>query len=313
MRKYRYIVISGLFLLLLTGCQERELYSQRQLLLGTVVEVISPYQEAADIVFKEIKRVENIFSTYLKGSAVSHLNKTGFLNTNFEVAHLIEESKKFSKLTNGQFDITVGPLTKIWKDAFIKNRIPDKVEIKNSLKLVGFDKIYIDKNSHNIRFKEKGMKIDLGAIAVGYAVDCAVKELKRKGIDSAIINAGGDIYCLGTKFGRPWRIGLQHPREKENILSTLELKDMAVTTSGDYEQYMKIGKKRYSHIINPKTGYPIDNDVISVTVIAKDTITADAVATCVFLLGKEKGLETFSNYKGIKKIIVLTESDVQNN
>jgi len=309
--KHTKILIVGLVILSITGCAKRHLYSDKQFLLGTVVEVISPYQEAANIAFKEIKRVENIFSIFIEDSALSHLNKTGFLNNNFEVAFLIEKSKKFYKLTGKKFDITVGPLVRIWKEAIGDNNVPDEAEIRRALKLVGFDKIHIDKKRGNIKFRDRGMGVDLGGIAKGYAVDCAVKELKRKGIDSAIINAGGDIYCLGSKFDRPWQLGLQHPRKKNKLFETLKLRDLAVVTSGDYQQYLESETKRYSHIIDPKTGYPVEGDVISVTVVAKDTLTADAVATCVFLLGKEKGIEVFKDYSGVERIIVITRDDVQ--
>ncbi|MDD5005820.1 MAG: FAD:protein FMN transferase [Candidatus Omnitrophica bacterium] len=310
---YRKIIIFGLVALSIIGCSQRKMYSGKRFLMGTIVEVVSPYPEAIGIAFKEIERVENIFSIYRKDSPVAHLNKTGFLNTNFEITLLVEKSKRFYELTGGQFDITVGTLTKIWKQAFQENRIPNKAEIKNALALVGLDKVYIDRTNNSIMFNVKGMQIDFGAIAKGYAVDCAVKELKIKGIDSAIVNVGGNLYCLGSKSGQSWQIGLQHPRTKNKLFTTLKLKDLAVATSGDYEQYMEINKKRYSHIINPKTGYPVDNNVMSVTVIAKDAMTADAVGTCVFLLGKEKGTAVFNNYPGVEKIIVITKSDVQNN
>ena len=308
---FKKILIVGLVILSITGCAKRRLYSDKQFLLGTVVEVISPYQEAANIAFKEIKRVENIFSIFIEDSALSHLNKTGFLNNNFEVTFLIEKSKKFYELTGMKFDITVGPLVRVWKEAIGDNNVPDDKEIKRALRLVGFDNIHIDKKRGNIKFRKRGMGVDLGGIAKGYAVDSAVKELKRKGIDSAIINAGGDIYCLGSKFDRPWQLGLQHPRKKNKLFETLKLKDLAVVTSGDYQQYLESGTKRYSHIIDPKTGYPVESDVISVTVVAKDTLTADAVATCIFLLGKERGKKVFKDYSGVERIIVITKDDVQ--
>ena len=118
---------------------------------------------------------------------------------------------------------------------------------------------------------------------------------------------------MGAKFGRPWRLGLQHPRRKELIVDSLEVKDSAVATSGDYEQFMEIDQKRYSHVINPETGYPVENDIVSVTVVAKDTVTADAVATSIFLLGKEKGKKIFQNYEGVKKIIIITKDEVSGN
>ncbi|MFH1621581.1 MAG: FAD:protein FMN transferase [Candidatus Omnitrophota bacterium] len=306
-------IIPLLVLLAFTGCAQKKLYTEKRFLMGTVVEVISPYPEAAGIVFNEIERIEKVFSTNLKNSAISHLNATGFLNTNYEVTTLIEKSKIFYGITDGLFDITVAPLVVIWKEALNEKKLPSSRLIKKNLSLVGFDNIHIDHLNNSIKFKKPSMKVDLGGIAKGYAIDVAVRELKRKGIDSAIINAGGDIYCLGSKFGNAWKIGLQHPRDKEKTINKLELKDSAVATSGDYEQFMEIEGERYSHIIDPKTGYPVENDIVSVTVIAKDAVTADAVATCVFLLGKQKGERIFGSFYGVTKIITVTKNDVSHN
>lgn len=310
---YRKVFVSCLILLTLTGCFQKRLHSQKKLLLGTVVEVISPYPEAAKIAFREIERIDKIFSPNNKDSAVAHLNKTGFLSNNFEVSLLIKKARMFYALTNGLFDISVAPLSNIWKAALKKDSLPDESLIAQKKSLVNLDNIYIDEENHIIKFKKSGMEIDLGGLAKGYAVDAAIKELKRNGIDSAIVNAGGDIFCLGAKFGRPWRLGLQHPRRKELIVDSLEVKDSAVATSGDYEQFMEIDQKRYSHVINPETGYPVENDIVSVTVVAKDTVTADAVATSIFLLGKEKGKKIFQNYEGVKKIIIITKDEVSGN
>jgi thiamine biosynthesis lipoprotein len=310
MTYFKRIILSCFVLLILSGCGQKKLYSEKRLLMGTVVEVVSPYPEAAGIVFGEIQRIENVFSQYIDSSAVSHLNKSGYLNNNFEVASLVEKSGIFYGLTGGYFDITIAPLSDIWKNAFGENQLPSGESIAEAKSLVGYDKVSIDKQSHSIKLLKSGMRLDFGCIAKGYAVDVAVRELKRKGIDSALVNAGGNMYCLGSKFGRPWIIGLQHPRDKGKMFTNLKLKDSAVATSGDYQQYMEVGGKRYSHIIDPKTGYPVETDVLSVTVVAKDAMTADAVGTCVFLLGREKGLKVFGKYKGVDRIIVITDKDV---
>jgi thiamine biosynthesis lipoprotein len=313
MKYCKRIIIFILVLLAITGCANRKLNREKKFLLGTVVEIISPYPETAQIAFAEIERIEKIFSTNNKDSAVAHLNRTGFLNTNYEVAALIEKCGIFYRLSEGQFDVTIAPLTKIWKQALLQNKLPNEKTINTQKSLMGFDNIYIDKDKNTIKFKNAGMAVDFGGIAKGYAVDAAVKELKRKGIDSAIINAGGDIYCLGSKFGKRWKLGLQHPRKKDMIIDTIEVEDSAVATSGDYEQFMEIGAKRYSHIINPQTGYPVENDIVSVTVVADDAVTADAVATCIFLLGKQRGTRIFQNYEGVRKIVIITKGDVSDN
>lgn len=296
---------------MVAGCSQQVLYTKKKFLMGTEVEVISPYPEAAKIVFDEIERVEKVFSPYVASSCISHLNDTGFLNTNFEVASLIEQAKAYSELTGGMFDISILPVATLWKKSFKTREIPKPQEIEEALQYVGSDKIYIDHESKNIKLKQRGMGIDVGALAKGYAIDAAVKELKRNGIDAAVVRAGGDMFCLGTKHTQPWKVGLQHPRKKGKIVTTLTLQNQAVATSGDYQQFIDVGSNRYHHIINPKTGYPVQSGVVSVSVIAKDAMTADVVATCVFLLGKEQGLKVFKNHPGVEQIIVLTKVDME--
>jgi thiamine biosynthesis lipoprotein len=154
-----------------------------------------------------------------------------------------------------------------------------------------------------VELKIPGMKLDLGAIAKGYAVDCAIKRLKGQGIKSCLISAGGQIYCLGTNSGKPWRVAVKDPRNP-GLLEKLELKDAAVATSGDYAQYFIKDNKRYSHIMNPKTGCPSESGVASVTVIAPDGLTADALSTAIFVLGKEKGQALANRFPGVKVKII---------
>jgi len=148
------------------------------------------------------------------------------------------------------------------------------------------------------------MKIDLGGIAKGYAVDKAVKKLLAENINSCLINAGGQVFCLGDKFGRPWRVMIKNPHSQSQRGYLIEVKNMAVATSGDYEQFFLKDNKRYCHIINPKTGYPIQNNIVSVTVIAHDGLTADALATSIFVLGKEKGEELAKKFPDVKLKII---------
>jgi len=146
------------------------------------------------------------------------------------------------------------------------------------------------------------MKLDLGAIAKGFAVDVAVKKLKELGVNSCLINAGGEIYCLGRKHGKPWKVGVKHPRSSD-MIEYLELENKAVATSGDYEQFFLLQDTHYSHIIDPRTGCPADSGIVSVTVIADDCLTADALATSIFILGKTDSRELIKNFSNIKTII----------
>jgi len=323
-------------IVLLFGCQNQKLYKDTQLMLGTFVEVISPHRQAPGIVFAEIKRIENLLSKYNPESEVSKLNKLGNLKVSPETFYIIKKSKEFWQVSDGAFDITVAPLVDLWGFTDKKYYLPKEEEIKNILNLIGSNKIILKELENVIKFSVSGMKIDLGAIAKGYAVDCAVKKLKENNIKSCLINAGGQIYALGDKFGLTWKIAVRNPRGKD-VIDYLALKDKAVSTSGDYEQYFMVqesikhfpiplqkspkviaegdflvkGKKRYAHIFNPKTGYPADSGVISITVIAQDGITCDALSTAIFVLGKEKGQELAQKFPGVE-VRIIEEKNVQN-
>ncbi len=300
------ILLSTLYLLLVTllcGCQNKTLHKDTQVMMGTFVEVISPYKDAPDIVFNEIKRVESLLSKYKEDSEIARLNQLGELKVSPDTFYVLEKAKEFWQLSDGEFDITVGPLVDLWGFTDKKYHLPKEEEIRGTLSKVGFDKIIFNIDNNVVKFMLSGMKIDLGAIAKGYAVDCAVKKLKERGIKNCLINAGGQVYCLGGKFGQPWDIAVRAPRNKD-FWDYLKLKDKAVATSGDYEQYFISKQKRYAHIFNPKTGYPSDTGIISVTVIAPDGLTADALSTSIFVLGKDKGLKLAEKFKDVTVEII---------
>jgi thiamine biosynthesis lipoprotein len=303
MKRSFLLVISYLAIFILCSCQKQELHKESRVMMGTFVEVVSPDKKAASIVFAEIQRVEGLLSKYKEGSDIWQLNRSGKWVVNPDTLYVIREAKKFWQMSNGAFDITVAPLVELWGFKDKKYSVPQEEKIKATLKLVGMDKIIFNDFNNMVEFKVLGMQIDLGAIAKGYAVDCAVDKLRRQGIKSCVINAGGQIYCLGNKFGKPWKVAIKDPRQ-EDFYDFLKLKDKAVSTSGDYEQYFIRGKKRYSHIFNPKTGYPAESDIISVTVVASDGLTADALATSIFVLGKEKGKELIKKFPDVKVKII---------
>lgn len=296
---FRFFLVS----IFLCGCQNGRLYKDTRLLMGTFVEVVSADERAGRIVFAEIKRIEGLLSKYKEESQVSRLNKLGELKVSPDTLYVLCEAGKFWRASDGAFDVTVGPLIDLWGFTDKKYRLPDKSKIAEALKSVGFGKIIIDEKNNMVKFTVRGLKLDLGAIAKGYAVDCAVKKIKQAGINSCLINAGGDIYCLGDKFGRPWRVAVRNPLGNK-CSGYLQLKDKAVATSGNYEQYFISKGRLYSHIFNPQTGYPVDSDVVSVTVIAPDCLTADALATSIFVLGKEKGLKLAKNFPNIEVKVI---------
>lgn len=269
------------------------------LIMGTVVEIRVPVSSAeerakADAAIEkalaEERRIESVFSVFRPGSEVSKINalrKGTALVLTPETFRLIERSVEFSNLTDGAFDITVKPLIDLWAHAKADGAVPSDAAVLAALERVGSRDLILDRTRMTIEFGKDGMSIDLGAIAKGYATDRAVAVLKGEGIANAIVISGGDVYCLGMKApNEPWKVGIRHPRDKEKLFMELALKDMAVDTAGDYEKYFIAGGKRYSHIIDPRTGYPIGDDVISASIIARDATSADALATAACVLGR---------------------------
>lgn len=306
MKKKLILLVTGYWLLAtgLCGCQRTPpLHKETRLLMGTFVEVVSLDKKAAPIVFNEIKRIEDLLSRYNPESEVSKLNQLGELTVSRETLYVLKKAREFWELSDGAFDITVGPLMDLWGFTDKHYYLPAGDEIKNTLTRVGFDKIIFDDHNNLVKFNTHGMKIDLGAIAKGYAVDCAVKKLKENKIANCLVNAGGNMYGLGTKSGKPWKIAIQNPRQK-NFSGYMELRDNAIATSGDYEQYFIENKQRYSHIFNPKTGYPADSKIISATVIASDALTADGLSTTVFVLGKEKAEGLLKKFPAVRTKII---------
>lgn len=304
-----FLLVSTLFLITISACSKNNYYKRSEFIMGTVVEITCSDQQAIDKAFSEIKRIEHLLSKYIADSEVSKLNEAGKLKVGPDLLYVLKRAKEFYLVSNGAFDVTVGPLVDIWKKAIKNNILPQEEDVKKAKQLVGFDKVLIDEKESTVAFLKEGIKIDLGAIGKGYAVDCAIKKVRDFGIQSCIIAVAGDIYCLGDKNGEPWQVGIQHPRNKKELLDILSLKDQAVSTSGDYQQMFIIGDKRYSHIIDPHTGYPAESKVVSATVLAQDCLTADALATTIFVLGKEEGSDLVNYYKNTRALI-YTEDEV---
>ncbi|MCX5668555.1 MAG: FAD:protein FMN transferase [Candidatus Omnitrophica bacterium] len=282
----------------------KQLYRDNRLLMGTIWEVTSPNKQAGAIVFSEASRVEQLLSKYIQGSEISQLNRLGKLKVSADTFYIIKKSQEFYHLSQGAFDITVAPLVDLWGFTNQEFQVPSDDQIHAALKLVGSDKIILHEKDNVVEFNVLGTRIDLGAIAKGFALDCAVKKLKENNINSCLINAGGQVYALGDKFGQNWKIAIQGARKSE-ITGTLKLKNKSASTSGDYQQYFLIGNKRYCHILNPKTGYPAESGIISVTVIADSGLEADALSTAIFILGKEKSKELAAKFSNLE--IKITE------
>ena len=291
-----------------------------RILMGTTIRIqipVSSDQEetasrpAIDKALKEVARIEGVFSVYKADSEVSRINRSKALEAipvSDEVLGLIGKSIDCGKKTNGAFDITVKPLVDLWREAGKKKRLPSDGEIAAALNKVGSQHILIDKAKGTIAFQKEGMALDFGGVAKGYATDRAVAVLKECGVKNALISSGGDMYCLGRKTTKEmWKVGIQHPRDARKVFAVLRLKDKAIDTSGDYEKYFILHGKRYAHIIDPRTGYPIGDNVVSASVVADDAASADMFATALCVLGND-AVNTADSL-GIDALVIAKDKD----
>jgi thiamine biosynthesis lipoprotein len=276
-----------------------------EFLLDTVIQIkIEKTKDSEKILnssFDLIKTLENKFSIFKEESEVSKLNKYKKLKASNEFLQLIKRAIYISEITDGAFDITCKPIIDLYKTKSKEKKVPSKEEIEKVLKKVGWKKIQI---KEDLIILPEEMEIDLGGIAKGYIVDKVVEFLKAKGIKNGIVNAGGDLYCWGLKRGKKWTIGIENPFEENKIIGIFEITDRGVATSGNYKRYLKIKNKKIGHIINPKTGLPAGEDIVSTTIIAPDCTIADGFATGIFVLGIEKGLKIINKLQGVECLII---------
>ena len=284
-------------------------FSETRLLMGTVVEVIvigdkeDVARKSIADAFSAMERVDRLMSNFKGDSDISRINKgagSDAVAVDSDVVEVIKKSIYYSEISNGAFDITIGGVEELYNFED-EGRMPDKGKFINSVSLIGYKNIII--NGNTVRLTKKGIKLDLGGIAAGFAVDRGIDTIKKNGAVDALINAGGDIRVIGESENGKWKIGILHPREENKLINTLTLKDISVTTSGDYRKYFISDGKRYHHILNPSTGLPTEG-VQSVTIIAPLAVDSDALATAVFVLGKKKGMELIERLKDVEGIII---------
>lgn len=279
--------------------------------MGTLVEITlvgedeERAEKAALQAFQEIKRIEHLMSPRVESGDVVRINQsagTRWVAVSPETLDVIKKAMEISELSEGAFDITVAPLSQLWRAAREKKIPPAAEEVKERLDLVNYKNIEIDQEG-KVFLRKQNMAIDLGGIAKGYAVDKAFQVLQSLGYKDFIVNAGGDLRAAGLRSDQPWAVGIQHPREPQKLLAKVSISDSALATSGDYERFFMHQEKRYHHIFNPKDGIPTDG-CQSVTVLHKEGMTADALATAVFVLGPEKGFALCRKFQGVECLMV---------
>lgn len=322
-----FIALLFIVLLFLGGCgREEQKYVETRLLLGTTCNVTifgGDPDTAFEAVFDRIKQIESRMSVNVQESEVSRINDRAGnqpVRVSPDTLFVIQRALRVSRLSGGAFDITVGPLVTLWGIGNEGARIPDEGEIESLLPLVDYRKVTVDEEAMTVYLEEPGMRIDLGGVAKGYAADEAVRILEELDVSRGIIDFGGNIEVFGEKPGRePWRIGIQKPdADRGSYVGIAEVGEAAVVSSGTYERYFIEGGKRYHHILNPSTGYPVRNSLESVTVVHPSSTDADALSTAAFSFGLEEGMamiEGIERAEGIflteDKRVILTSGLVQ--
>ncbi len=301
-------ITSSFLLALVCSSVEAEWLKQQQDIMGTRIAVELWHedpliaQSCSEKVFVEMHRIDAMMSPYQADSEISFINDNAAIATidiSAEMAAIIERSLYFSRLSDGVFDITYASIG--YRYDYRKQQQPSDKFIE--LNLASIDYRHIQLINQRLHFADTGVRIDLGGIAKGYAVDRAADIIHNCGIREAMISAGGDSRILGKKRGKPWTIGIQHPRKQNDLALRLPLSETAISTSGDYQRFFIRDGQRIHHIINPSTGRSADSSW-SATVTGSDATTTDALSTTIFVLGPEKGLALIETLDDIDAIII---------
>lgn len=289
-------------------------FKRPQKLMGNAFEIIvvndneKTAQQHIDAAIEEIRRIEKLLTTFSEESQTNHINQNAGIQpvkVDQEIFDLIERSLRISSITDGYFDISYGGIDKsFWNFDREMKQLPDPELIKEHLKLVNYKNILLNRENQTVFLKEKGMRIGFGGIGKGYAAEMAKRLLQKRGVASGIVNASGDLTTWGNQAdGKPWTIGIADPENAQQPFSYMNITDMAIATSGNYEKFVVIGGKKYSHTINPKTGMPVSG-VKSVTIFCPNAEIADAMATPVSIMGIDSALNMVNQINHLECIII---------
>jgi thiamine biosynthesis lipoprotein len=309
-------VLFSLYCLLAVSCTQQET-SRTDFALGTVCSV-DLFEEGKehiyDEIFSRIREIENLMSVNIASSDVSRINAAAGIESvqvQEDTFKVIERAVYFAELSGGAFDPSVGPLVSLW-DINGKPHVPSKEEINSVLPLINWRNIKLDAQLNSVYLTQRGMALDLGGIAKGYAADKTAEIIKFHNIKRAKIDLGGNIIMIGKRNDNNlWRVGIQNPGENRgDIIGVLHIPEKTVVTSGAYERNFKKDGVVYHHILSVTDGYPVDNGLLSVTIIADVSMDADALSTAVFVLGYEKGLSFLNDYKEAQAVFVFNDKSV---
>jgi thiamine biosynthesis lipoprotein len=286
--------------------------------MGTVMthKAFGLYTESSlEAVCMEVVRIESLLSRFLPDSEISRVNASagiGSEKVSRETYDVLSEAVEFSRCFPGCFDVTIAPLVALWHAARESLTQPAASSIQQVLPLVNDQDLILDPQEMTAKLRNTGQSVDLGGIGKGFAGDKIREVFWQFGIASAYSNLGGNVITVGTKpDGSPWHIGIQHPRQETGLIGAVAVVDQTVVTSGDYQRYFTDNQgRRCHHILDPRTGYPAESGLVSVTIIAESALAADALSTIVFVAGMEKGLECLRSFPQTEAVLVDTELQV---
>jgi len=259
---------------------------------------------AAEAVIQEMHRIDRAMSPYKPDSELSRINRDAFaapVRVSHELFVLLQRAAHFSELSGGAFDITYAAVGQLYD--YRAGTLPTPQAVARARQAVGYRHLHLDADARSVRFAREGMRIDLGGFAKGHAVDTSVALLREFGIAHAIVSAGGDSRVIGDRRGRPWSVAVRDPRRADAVVAVLPLEDTSISTSGDYERYFERDGVRHHHLIDPKTGES-PRTLCSVTILADDGLTCEALSKCVFVMGLDKGMRWVESLPGVDAIVV---------
>lgn len=313
------LTILLIFPLILTACSsdtvEVKTAEDNAFLMDTLVQMRA-HGENADAAVEEsmeiIEEIENLMSKTVETSDIYQLNNNP--NQKIEISdqslEVLKKAQNYAEMTEGDFDPTIGALVELWGIGTENASVPPKSKIKEALANTGYKYLNLDDNSAEIT--KAGVRLDLGGIAKGYAAEEVKKIVEKHEVEHAFVNLGGNVLVIGNKVdGSPWKIGIQDPRAgRGNVMAIINAVDLTIVTSGNYERYFEEDDKLYHHIIDPKTGYPAENNLLSVSIISRNSFDADALSTAVYVMGLERGMEFIENIDDVNVMFITKELDV---
>lgn len=327
MKKRTLIVILGLLAIMLAACSSSKSkinetpYEEKQFLMGTYVQM-RIYDDGKKAVlgsaFQRVKELADKITVNQSDSEIDKINEAAGVKpvkVSKDVYYLLKEAYQYSQTSQGGFDLTIGSITSLWRIGFSDARKPSQSEIDQALTLVDYRKVLFNDEEQTVFLKEKGMRLDLGAIAKGYITDEVVKVLRKNDVTTAIIDLGGNVFVMGHSprgnQKNEWTVGIQDPNQARSVvLGSVPESNQSLVTSGIYERFLETEGKKYHHLFDPKTGYPFDNDLAGVTIVSKKSIDGDGLSTAVFSMGVKAGLSYVEELKDTEAIFVTREDKI---